>query len=90
MSQVAKLFTHVRSQAVRLPAAFRFNVNEVFIRQDPETDDVILSRKPSDWDDFFAALKDVDVPVDFLDENERNQGLQDRDPFDERIGVRGN
>ena len=82
MSQVAKLFTNGRSQAVRLPAAFRFDAQEVFIRQDPETGDVILSRKPPDWDDFFSALKGADVPVDLLDEKERNQGLQDRDPFE--------
>ena len=82
MSQVAKLFTNGRSQAVRLPAAFRFDAKEVFIRQDPETGDVILSRKPADWDDFFSALKGGDVPLDFLDEKERNQGLQDRDPFE--------
>lgn len=82
MSQVAKLFTNGRSQAVRLPAAFRFDGQEVFIRQDPETGDVILSRKPPDWNDFFSALKGADVPVDFLNEKERNQGLQDRDPFE--------
>jgi antitoxin VapB len=81
MSQVAKLFTNGRSQAVRLPAAFRFEAQEVFIRQDPETGDVILSRKPADWDDFFSALKGADVPADFLGEKERNQGLQGRDPF---------
>ena len=82
MSQVAKLFINGRSQAVRLPAAFRFDGQEVFIRQDPETGDVILSRKPPDWDGFFSELKGADVPVDFLDEKERNQGLQDRDPFE--------
>lgn len=83
MSQVAKLFTNGRSQAVRLPAAFRFDVKEVFIRQDPETGDVILSRKPASWDDFFAALQGADVPADFLGEKERSQGQQDRDPFQE-------
>lgn len=82
MSQVAKLFTNGRSQAVRLPAAYRFDTKEVFIRQDTETGDVILSRKPTTWDDFFVALKGVDVPADFLGEKERNQGTQDRDPFD--------
>ena len=81
MSQVAKLFTNGRSQAVRLPAAYRFATKEVFIRQDPETGDVILSRKPATWDDFFATLKGANVPADFLDEKERNQGSQDRDPF---------
>ncbi|MBK5203979.1 MAG: AbrB/MazE/SpoVT family DNA-binding domain-containing protein, partial [Polaromonas sp.] len=46
MSQVAKLFINGRSQAVRLPAAYRFDSKEVFVRKDPETGDVILSRKP--------------------------------------------
>lgn len=82
MSQVAKLFTNGRSQAVRLPAAYRFDTKEVFIRQDPETGDVILSRKPATWDDFFSALKNDNVPAGFLDENERYHGTQDRDPFE--------
>ena len=82
MSQTAKLFTNGRSQAVRLPVAFRFDTKEVFIRQDPQTGDVILSRKPSSWDGFFSALKGVDVPQDFLSEAERAQGSQDRDPLE--------
>lgn len=82
MSQTAKLFTNGRSQAVRLPAAYRFDTKEVFIRQDAETGDVILSRKPASWDGFFAALKDVDVPADFLSASERQQGTQNRDPFE--------
>jgi len=82
MSQVAKLFTNGRSQAVRLPAAYRFDTKEVFIRRDPHTGDVILSRKPATWDDFFAALKGADVPADFLSEQDRSQPLQDRDPFE--------
>jgi len=82
MSHVAKLFTNGRSQAVRLPAAFRFDTREVFIRQDTETGDVILSRRPATWDDFFIALKSAGVPNDFLDEKDRSQGTQDRDPFE--------
>ncbi|CBL44983.1 Similar to virulence associated protein VapB [gamma proteobacterium HdN1] len=82
MSQVAKLFINGRSQAVRLPAAYRFDTKEVFIRQDPETGDVILSRRPATWDDFFFALKDADIPVDFLSEKERVQGAQNRAPFE--------
>ncbi|MGQ3047216.1 MAG: antitoxin [Niveispirillum sp.] len=81
MSQTAKLFTNGRSQAVRLPAAFRFEAKEVFIRQDPVTGDVILSRKPADWAGFLAALKGVDIPDDFLAPGERQQKHQDRDPF---------
>jgi antitoxin VapB len=57
VSQIAKLFTNGRSQAVRLPAAFRFEGKEVFIRQDPATGDVILSRKPSDWEGVSLPLR---------------------------------
>jgi antitoxin VapB len=83
MSQIAKLFTNGRSQAVRLPAAYRFETKEVFIRQDPETGDVILSRKPESWTGFFAALKDAAVPADFLDKTEHNDMPHERDPFEE-------
>ncbi len=76
MSHRAKLFVNGRSQAVRLPAAYRFDTKEVYIRQDPETGDVILSRKPATWDDFFEALQDAEVPADFLNETERCQGQQ--------------
>jgi len=48
--KTAKLFKNGRSQAVRLPSDFRFSSPEVFIRKDPETGDVILSRKPGSWD----------------------------------------
>lgn len=82
MSQVAKLFMNGRSQAVRLPVAFRFDADEVFIRQDPETGDVILSRKPESLDGFFAALEGADVPADFLAPADRDQGGQNRDPFE--------
>lgn len=83
MNQVAKLFINGRSQAVRLPAAYRFDAKEVFIRKDQETGDVILSRKPATWDGFFAALKETSVPADFLDEKERSQGMHERDPFED-------
>ena len=82
MSQIAKLFTNGRSQAVRLPAAYRFDTKEVFIRKDAETGDVILSRRPTNWDGFFAALENADIPSDFLSAAERQQDTQDRDPFD--------
>ena len=82
MSQVAKLFSNGRSQAVRLPLSYRFEGKEVYIRQDPETGDVILSRKPADWEGFFLALNDVNVPPAFLSKDERTQGDQDRDPLD--------
>ena len=81
MSQVAKLFMNGKSQAVRLPVAYRFDTKEVFIRRDHETGDVILSRKPADWDAFLSAIQSADVPADFLSKAEREQGTQDRDPL---------
>lgn len=83
MNQLAKLFTNGRSQAVRLPVAYRFDTKEVFIRQDPETGDIILSKKPATWDGFFEALKKAKVPADFLSKKERDQDHTSRDPFEE-------
>jgi antitoxin VapB len=83
MSHVAKLFNNGRSQAVRLPAAYRFDAKEVYIRQDPDIGDVILSRRPTNWDSFFSVLRGTDVPADFLDHAGRDQDGHDRDPFAE-------
>lgn len=82
MARTAKLFRNGRSQAVRLPAEFRFEGKEVFVRQDPETGDVILSRRPDSWESFFALVKETQVPEDFLSERERrDQEPQKRDLF---------
>jgi len=81
MSSTAKIFTNGRSQAVRLPMAFRFDSAEVFIRLDPDTGDVILSKKPADWDGFFQILSILEVDDDFLSPQERQQDASLRDPF---------
>ena len=62
----AKIFHIGRSQAVCLPAAFRFETDEVFIRRDEATGDVILSARPKSWDGFFEVLAKAHVPADFL------------------------
>lgn len=67
MRHTAKLFMNGRSQAVRLPVNFRFDCKEVYIRKDPETGDVIISKKPGSWDDFFELMETIDVPEDFMD-----------------------
>lgn len=82
MKRTAKVFTTGRSQAVRLPAEFRFNSKEVYIRKNPETGEVILSSKPEDWSGFFSALKQANVPENFLSPEERDQGEHERDPFE--------
>jgi len=59
---IAKIFKNGRSQAVGLPAEFRFSTHEVFIER--QGDAVILRPKPESWDDFFS--RPSKVPADFL------------------------
>src|ERR1700683_4649606 len=66
MPQTAKLFRNGRSQAVRLPADFRFPGSEVYVRRDPATGDVILSRRPDSWQGFFDLVDTLDIPDDFM------------------------
>ena len=80
MRYTAKLFMNGRSQAVRLPSIFRFDCDEVFIHQDENTGDVIISRKPGTWDDFFELVDHSDMPDDFM-ANRDNDPIQDRDIF---------
>ena len=80
MSRTAKVFRNGRSQAVRLPAEYRFEESEVYVRRDPLTGDVILSRRPESWDDFFELMNSVDVPDDFLSDRD-DQPPQKRDLF---------
>ena len=69
MQRTAKLFRNGRSQAVRLPADFRFEGSEVFIRKDLDTGNVILSRRPhSSWKSFFKLRDQIGVPDDFMSE----------------------
>ena len=68
MQQTAKLFMNGRSQAVRLPAEFRFEGKEVSIRKDPKTGEVILSRKPADFERFFQLLDELGpAPPEFME-----------------------
>ena len=85
MPHTAKLFLNGRSQAVRLPASYRFEGTEVFIRKDPATGDVILSGKPTSWDSFVtaaqAAAQAAAASDDFLSPAERHMVDAERDPF---------
>lgn len=78
--QTAKIFMTGGSQAVRLPAEFRFEGKEVRIRRDPATGDVILSRVES-WEEYFEWAAKQDWPEDFL--ADREQPIDDfLSPFD--------
>ena len=82
MNQTAKVFFTGRSQAIRLPLEFRFDVSEVFIRRDPVTGDVVLSSKPEDWQgllDVVAQNKDEDLLIERRPTQTRRSPR--RDPF---------
>mgnify|MGYP001003732223 CR=1 FL=1 len=81
MGDIAKIFKTGRSQAVRLPAAYRFDTTEVFVRRDEATGDVILSRRPTDWTELIAAVSNAkDESRDFLSDR-ADSPAQERDLY---------
>ena len=80
MTDTAKLFITGRSQAVRLPRAYRFEGEEVFIRRDPATGDVVLSRRPDSWQGFLEQAARTEVPDDFMDDRQ-DVPAPERDSF---------
>ena len=63
---IARLFMNGRSQAVRLPEAYRFEGDRVLIRK--RGNEVILSTRSKSWDFFF---KETPLPFeDFMSDRE--------------------
>lgn len=81
MEHIAKVFQTGRSQAVRLPAAYRFDTKEVFIRRDEATGDVILSRRPSDWSRLVAAVASARAESQGFLADRRDDPPQERDLY---------
>lgn len=81
MGHIAKIFQTGRSQAVRLPASYRFDTKEVFIRRDEATGDVILSRRPADWNELLSTVAAARAEsADFLIDR-RDEPAQKRELF---------
>ena len=82
-TRVAKLFRNGASQAVRLPAEFRFEGDEVFATRDDLTGDVVLSTRPGAqaWRAFLELARTVDAPADFMAERPLNQVPRERHLF---------
>ncbi len=70
----AKVFRNGRSQAVRIPAKYRFTTDEVFIHRDQQNGAVVLSQKSGGWKELIAAIKADSFPQDFL--ADREQGIE--------------
>ena len=82
-TKVAKLFKNGASQAVRLPAEFRFEGDEVYISRDEKTQNVILSKRPTTgvWEDFFAFVRTIDIPEEWMKDRPMNRISKDRKPL---------
>lgn len=85
-TRTAKLFKNGSSQAVRLPAEFRFEGTEVYITRNEVTGDVVLSTHPGvrAWAEFFELMNTIDVPSEFMDERPMNVPPPERDVFAEQ------
>ena len=70
--ETAKVFENGKSQAVRLPKKFRFNVDEVGVQK--LGDAVLLGPKESLWNTFLDGLNSF-TPDIF--EDGRDQGTQE-------------
>lgn len=82
-TRTAKLFKNGASQAVRLPAEFRFDGDEVYATRDDRTGDVVLSVHPGaqSWRAFFEFMESAQVPDDFMAERPMNAPPEERDLF---------
>ena len=70
--EMAKIFENGRSQAVRLPKKFRFNVDEVVVQQ--LGDAVLLVPREALWETFLDGLNSFTSDII---ENGREHGSQE-------------
>ena len=82
MLATAKVFTNGHSQAIRLPKAFRVDVDEMWIARNEVTGEITLKPKDTEavrkrrLDALMAAIADNPLPDDFLSDG---IGLRMRD-----------
>ncbi len=78
--QTAKLFFNGRSQAVRLPKAFRFHGSEVYIKKVPGGV-LLIPKDRSLWDVWEEQLLKYDEP--FMTDRAQPESQQERELLDE-------
>ena len=78
----ARVFMSGRSQAVRLPKEFRFDVDRVIIRR--EGRHVVLSPPFKDWEDYWEnGTRFTDDFYEAMEELDKEElPLEEREPFD--------
>ena len=79
------MFKNGSSQAVRLPAEFRFDGDKVYATRDAVTGDVVLSDRPGVrvWRDFFEMMRTIHVPDEFMEDRPMNLPPRERNLFTE-------
>jgi len=82
-SDTAKVFMNGRSQAVRLPAEYRFDCDQVAIRRVGRH--LILSPRFTDWEDYWAnSTRPSDEFVEAISNRHDDElPLEERASFDE-------
>lgn len=86
MLATAKVFTNGHSQAIRLPKAFRVDVDEMWIARNEVTGEITLKPKVTETlrklrlDALMSAITDNPLPDDFLSDASR-QNKPPKNPF---------
>jgi antitoxin VapB len=86
MLATAKVFTNGNSQAIRLPKAFRVDVDEMWIARNEVTGEITLKPKDTETlrqrrlDALMAAIAENPLPDDFLSDASR-QNKPPQNPF---------
>jgi antitoxin VapB len=82
----ARVFMSGRSQAVRIPAEFRFASSEVYIRRNPESGEITLSERPPQPSlaKIFEIIDEAGGAPELMDEvlkERQTDSLQERPWF---------
>lgn len=72
---MTKVFKNGNSQAVRLPRAYNFDVDEVEILR--RGNEIILRKKARDLSEAFKLLSDM--PADFFEKGREDTAPEDRE-----------
>ena len=86
MLATAKVFTNGNSQAIRLPKAFRVDVDEMWIARNEVTGEITLKPKDTETlrkrrlDALMAAIAENPLPDNFLSDASR-QNNPPKNPF---------
>ena len=86
MLATAKVFTNGNSQAIRLPKAFRVDVDEMWIARNEVTGEITLKPKDTETlrkrrlDALMATIAENPLPDDFLSDASR-QNNPPQNPF---------